>query len=51
MLLHSDNAGPHTARGAAQQITNLPLEYLAHPAYAPGPALLTIMYFDPLERS
>jgi histone-lysine N-methyltransferase SETMAR len=35
VLLHHDNAHPHTAHATAKKITDLHLECIPHPAYSP----------------
>jgi histone-lysine N-methyltransferase SETMAR len=49
VLLHHDNARPHTARATQKRIQELQRELLEHPPYSPDLAPSDIRVFGPLN--
>jgi histone-lysine N-methyltransferase SETMAR len=50
VLLHYDNARPHTARATLEIIQDLQWKLLEHPPYSPGLAPSDFHFFGPLKN-
>jgi histone-lysine N-methyltransferase SETMAR len=50
VLLHHDNARPHTARATQERIQELKWEFLQHPPYIPELAHSDFQLFGPLQN-